>query len=376
MQVWAVTPEYTKKLVKDILNNLNASHAVQQSEVQKLPKTYVSKVSREGIELVLKLKSTAENQSIEIAMEEVYSETHGYAMRYNPVLSETEQTIRLEVRDGYEYDGLVNVNGEVQDAFYHADGNWGLDYDATYTTIEHYQVYNDFDRVYEEDELPVNRNVKIQAHSEYDYLTLYKSLLPANLPDDYTDYGFISFKAKGSGLLEIGLVKASVENWKHQYRANINVKSNEETYYIPYSFFKSSATNKNIVADDLTMLTFTFLPVEAATNDLDLTIEEVKFVKRAPNGYEELLNTMKNEYVTYPNPTNGQFNCLLYSEVASEADVTLRDITGKLIYSAKVNLEEGRNELDFNINLRGSGLMFMNISSNKTNYGTTKILFK
>lgn len=376
MQVWSVSPENTQKLVKDILNKLNSFQVVQQSEVQKLPVTYVAKVARKGINLVLKLKSTKENQSIEIAMEEIYSETHGFALRYNPVLSEAEQTISIEIKDGYEYEGLVHVNGEVQDAFYHSDGNWGLDYDATYTTIKHYQVSNDFDRVYQEDELPVNRNVTIQAHSEYDYLTLYKSLLPATLADDYTDYDFISFKAKGSGLLEIGLVKSSIEQWKHQYRANINVKNEEETYYIPFSFFKSSATNTKIIADDLTMLTFTFLPVEAGTNDLDLTISEVKFVKKAPLGYEELLNTMKNEYVTYPNPTHGEFNCLLYSEVATDATLTLRDITGKLIYSSKVNLVEGRNELEFNINLKSAGLMLMNIASDKTNYGTTKILFK
>lgn len=376
MQVWSVSPEHTQKLVKDILNKLKGFNAVQQTEVQKLPETYVAKVAREGINLVLKLKSTKENQSIEIAMEEIYSETHGFALRYNPVLSATEQTISIEIRDGYEYEGLLNVNGEVQDAFYHADGNWGLDYDATYTTIEHYQVYNDFDRVYEEGELPINRNVKIKAHSEYDYLTLYKSLLPATLADDYTDYEYVSFKAKGSGLLEIGLVKSSIEQWKHQYRANINVKDEEETYYIPFSFFKSNATNAKIVANDLTMLTFTFLPVEAGTNDLDLTISEVKFVKKAPLGYEELLNTMKNEYVIYPNPTHGQFNCLLYSDIAAEATLTLRDISGKLIYSSKVNLVEGRNELDFNLNLKSTGLMFMNIVSDKTNYGTTKILVK
>ncbi len=376
MQVWSVSPEHTRKLVKDILNKLNGFYPVVQSEIQKMPNTYVAKISREGVDLVLKLKSTKEEQSIEIEMEEIYSETHGFALRYNPVLSEAEQTISIEIRDGYEYEGLVNVNGEVQDAFYHADGNWGLDYDATYTTIEHYQVYNDFDRVYQEDELPVNRNVSIQAHSEYDYLTLYKSLLPAMLPDDYTDYSFIAFKAKGSGLLEIGLVKSSVEQWKHQYRANINVKNEEQTYYIPFSFFKSSATNSKIIANDLTMLTFTFLPVEAGTNDLDLSISDVKFVKKTPLGYEELLNTMKNEYVTYPNPTYGHFNCLLYSDIATEATLTLRDISGKLIYSSNVNLVEGRNELDFNLNLRSSGLMFMNIASDKTNYGTTKILFK
>ncbi len=374
-QVWATVPEDTQKLVKDIINNLNAYAPVQQTEVSKMPKTYAAKVWREGIDMVLKLKSTKEAGSIEISMDEVYSETNGFALRYNPFIPEAEQTVRLEIKDGYEYDGLIKTDGEIQDAFYHADGNWGLDYDAAYTTINKYTVSNDFARVYEEDEMPIHRNVTLQAHSEYDYLTLYKSLLPGNLPSDYTEYGFLSFTAKGSGLLELGLVKSSVEEWKHQYRAVINVGEEEQTYYVPFDFFKSTGTNNTITADDLSMITFTFLPVEAGTNDLDLTIENVRFTKSAPEGYKELLNTMQNEFMVYPNPSYGDVNCLLYSDVASPANVTLYDITGKGIYSAPVNLEEGRNELNFNFNVP-SGLMFFNITSPTMDFGTSKIIFQ
>ncbi|MBY8962998.1 choice-of-anchor A family protein [Flavobacterium sp. D11R37] len=374
-QVWSVNPENTVKLVKDIINNLNSYLPVHQTEVQKMPETYAAKVSREGVNLMLKLKSTKENQSIEVAMDEVYSETNGFALRYNPFNSQKEQTVQLEVKDGYEYDGLIKVNGAIQDAFYHADGNWGLDYDAAYTTINSYLVYNDFERVYNEEELAIHRNVQLKAHSEYDYLTLYKSLLPGNLPADYTEYGYLSFKAKGSGLLELGLVKASVEEWKHQYRAIINVGEEEQTYYVPFDFFTSTKTNQKITADDLSMLTFTFLPVKAGTTDLDLTIEDVKFTKSAPQGYEELLNTMQNEFMVYPNPSRGTVNCLLYSDIADSATVTLHDITGKVIYTAPVNLEEGRNELQFNFDVP-TGLMFFNITGTKTNYGTSKIMFQ
>ncbi|GGB68956.1 hypothetical protein GCM10007424_06150 [Flavobacterium suaedae] len=374
-QVWATVPENTTKLVKDILDNLAAYAPIEQTEVQKLPKTYAAKVSRDGVDMVLKLKSTEESKSVEITMDEVYSETNGFALRYNPFKSELEQTVRLEIKDGYEYDGLIKVDGEIQDAFYHADGNWGLDYDATYTTINGYTVYNDFERVYEDDEMPVNRNVKLEAHSEYDYLTLYKSLLPGNLSADYTEYGYLSFTAKGSGLLELGLVKSSIEEWTHQYRALINVGEEEQTYYVPFSFFTSTKTNQEITADDLTTITFTFLPVEAGTNDLDLTIENVKFTKSAPEGYEELLNNMNNEFMVYPNPSFGTVNCLLYSDSATTANVTLHDITGKLIYNAPVQLQEGRNEFKFNFDVP-SGLMFLNITSPTMDFGTSKIVFK
>lgn len=375
-QVWSTTPESTQKLVKDILGNLQSFIPVQQTEIQKMPKTYASKVSREGTEMVLDLKSVEAGQNIETITEEVYSETNGYAMRYTPVTSEVKQTLRVDIKDGYEYDGLINVEGETQDAFYHADGNWGLDYDGANTTIKAYTVSNDFDRVYNENEYAVHRNVKLQAHSNQDYLTLYKSLLPGHLSADYSNYGFLSFKAKGSGLLEIGLVKAGITEWKHQYKAVINVRDKEAVYYIPFSFMKSAANNQPMTADDLTMITYTFLPVAAGTNDLDLTVEDVKFTKSAPAGYEEMLNAMVNQFVMYPNPSQGNINCLLYSEVTTQANVTVHDITGKLVHRTSVNLEEGRNELNFDFSHLNSGMFFFNVDSPGVNYGTSKIVIK
>jgi hypothetical protein len=259
---------------------------------------------------------------IEIDMDEVYSETNGFALRYNPFKSEAVQNISIDIKDGYEYDGKIRVDGEIQDVFYHADGNWGLDYDATYTMIEEYTVSNNFERVYEEDQLAVHRNVRIKAHSEYDYLTLYKSLLPGSLAADYSDYNYLTFTAKGSGLLELGLIKSSIDDWSKQYKANINVESSEQTYYVPFEFFTSTGTNQNLTADDLTMLSFTFLPMEAGTNDLDLTIENVAFAKTAPSGYEDLLLNMSNEFIVYPNPSQGELNCLLYSEEKSDEKLT------------------------------------------------------
>ena len=123
------------------------------------------------------------------------------------------------------------------------------------------------------------------------------------------------------------------------------------------------------------MLTFTFLPVEAGTNDLDLTIENVKFTKTAPAGYEDLLINMKNEFMVYPNPSEGDLNCMLYSEDKTSAELKLYDITGKIVYSEKIQLSEGRNDLRFNINV-APGILFCNITSSKTNYGTTKVMFK
>lgn len=373
-QVWSTTPEATQKLVQDILNNLISYQTIVQTEIQEVPKTYASKITREGVNMIVDLKSLRANQNIEVILDEVYSETGGYAQRYNPLKSELEQTLVFEIKDGYEYDGLIKVNGEVQDAFYHADGNWGLDYDPTYTSVNEYEVYNDFNRVYNDDELAIHRNVRIKAHSEYDYLTMYKSLLPGSEADDYTDYNYISFTAKGSGLLELGLVKSSIDNWKEQYKAMIDVKEEEQTYYIPFEYFASTASLNSITADDLTLLTFTFLPVEAQTNDLDLTLEDVKFTKTAPDGYENMLMGLENEMLAYPNPSIGNVNCVIYSEDEEHnAEVTVHDLSGKLVYTKNVDINKGRNEIELDLN-KVSGLVLLNVRSEKTNFGTINLV--
>lgn len=372
-QVWTTIPENTTKLVNDVLTNLSGFTNVNQTETGKLPQTFVSKIDREEEMLLLTLKSTNSFEVIEVVMEQNTSETNGFSQRYIPLSSQKEQTVTLDVGDAYEFDGLVLVNGEVQDAFYHADGNWGLDFDAAYTTVESYTVSNNPDRTYNADEKAVHRNVHVQAHSEYDYLTLYKTLLPGALPDDYSDYNFISFTAKGSGWLDLGLIKSSVLEWANQFKVTIDVGEDENTYYVPFDVFRSSGSQDVLKANDLTMLTFTFLPVEANTNDLNLSIKDVKFTKTAPRGYDSGLVIMDDAFIVYPNPSHGMLNTILYSKENTTAQMELFDISGRMVQSEKVSLSKGRNELSQNFNVT-SGVYFLKISNAHTHFGTSKVI--
>ena len=376
-QVWSTNPTDTKKMVSDVLNNLKSFIPVTQKEIQKVPETFAAKISRDKGDLVILMRSTKVGLNTELSMVELYSETaNNIKHRYNPINTKLEQTLRVDIADGYEYDALIKVNGEVEDAFYHADGNWGLDFDSNYTEIEHYFVSNNFNRTYNDDEHPINRNVKIKATSDYDYLTLYKSLLPGTLAADYTEYNYLAFTAKGSGLMELGLVKSSIEDWKAQYRIIVNLSEEESTYYVPFDIFASSATQEKLTAEDLTTLLFTFLPVEANTTELDLEISDVKFTKIANE--EQIVNKIdmfEKKFMAYPNPSIGNVNLLLFSQKDTEATVTLSDITGKIIYKGKVNLNAGKNELDYNFKVK-TGVMLLQITSPEKNYGTSKIIFR
>lgn len=377
-QVWSTNPGYTKKLLKDILDNLNRYLPVNQTEILKIPKTFATKISRINSNLIIDFKSVKEGLNTEISMIEIYSETTDkLEHRYNPINTKLKQTLTIDIKDGYEYEGLIKVGDEIQDAFYHADGNWGLDYDSQYTVVQEYIVSNNFDREYNNDEHAINRNVKIKAVSEYDYLGIYKSLLPGNLSADYSAYKYLSFTAKGGGgLIELGLIKSSIEEWKEQYRIMINLSEEEQTYYIPFENFVSIGSSNKITADDLTTVIFTFLPVEAKTNHLDLSISNLKFTKNASlDVTTEAINEFENKLITYPNPTLGNVNVILFSNTNTKGTLSLFDITGKEIYSSTTILTKGKNEIEINPKVN-PGILFLKVRSKEINYGTTKIIFR
>ena len=376
-QVWSTNPADTKKLVTDVLKNLITYIPVNQTEIQKIPKTYAAKISREKSNLVVLLRSTQIGKTAELSMVELYSETaNNIKHRYNSLNTEQEQTVLIDIADGYEYDGIIKVDGEIEDAFYHADGNWGLDYDKRYTEVNNYFVWNDFDREYKDDEHALNRNVELKATSDYDYLTVYKSLLPGTISADYSEYKYVAFTAKGSGLMELGLIKSSIQDWKSQYRIMVDFSEEEQTYYVPFELFASSGSTEKLVADDLTTLTFTFLPVEANTKELDLFISDVRFAKTAPKDQTVgVIEEFENNFMAYPNPSKGDVNVLLFSKVDTKATVSLHDVTGKEIYSAPTNLTAGKNEIEFNVKVK-PGIMFLKVNSKEVNYGTSKVIFR
>lgn len=375
-QVWSTKPEHTFKLVNDILSNTLDVRPIQVLDMPVIPQTYVSKVWRQDVDLFLKLHSIKENEPIEIECEEVRSETHGFGYRYVAANSEKSQIVSMKVHDFYEYDGLVKVREQIVDAFYHSDGNWGLDYVAADTQIQQYMIANQVDREFNEDEHIVHRNVILDAQTS-DYITLYKALQPGNTTIDLTEYQFLSFKATGSGVMELGLIKNSIQNWNQQYKANVNIRESEHTYYVPYRFFASTGTRDRITANDLTQITFTFSPALAQTQQLNLRLSDVKFTKTAPAGFEDLLHRLGDQMLVYPNPSQGNVKCLVYASQQTTATLEIRSLTGMLLYTSQVPVVEGRNELsfDFDARVKSSKMVFLTLSTPQNNYGTVKLMF-
>lgn len=156
----------------------------------------------------------------------------------------------------------------------------------------------------------------------------------------------------------------------------VDFSEEEQTYYVPFDIFSSTGTQNLMTAEDLTTLTFTFLPVEAQTKALDLTISDATFTKTAVEGQiVTKIETFDNEFMAYPNPSKGDVTLLLFSETNTAATIILSDVTGKVIYKGTAQLTAGKNELDFEFKVQ-PGVMLLQVNSTETNYGTSKVIFR
>lgn len=83
-----------------------------------------------------------------------------------------------------------------------------------------------------------------------------------------------------------------------------------------------------------------------------------------------LLNNGKETITLFPNPSSGIVNFSFNSETKTISTVSVLDITGKQVYSNKINLKEGVNQQELNLTSLQNGMYFVVIQSdNAKSYG-------
>ena len=86
--------------------------------------------------------------------------------------------------------------------------------------------------------------------------------------------------------------------------------------------------------------------------------------------------TIGNKLSVFPNPTNNYLNVFYQSTIEGIVEITIVDINSKTIFDNKLNVFEGRNEIN-NIDLNNfvDGIYFITLKTDDT-FLTTKILLK
>jgi hypothetical protein len=102
-----------------------------------------------------------------------------------------------------------------------------------------------------------------------------------------------------------------------------------------------------------------------------VTTTDVIKVSVSPTGLFELSKEYRSIKI-YPNPNNGNFTLSYQLINVTEADVSVEDITGKLIYTAKLDVQNRSIKMDLS-NLR-NGIYFVKVKGNKEIISVNKVV--
>ena len=102
-----------------------------------------------------------------------------------------------------------------------------------------------------------------------------------------------------------------------------------------------------------------------------VTTTDVIMVSVSPTGFLDHPNQQGGIQI-YPNPNNGNFTLSYQLIDVTEADVTIEDVTGKLVYSTKLNVQN--RSINLNLGNVRNGIYFLKVIGNKEIISVNKIV--
>ncbi len=358
-QVWSAHPDHAVKLAEDVLNNLKKEQPVQQINSLVLPKAYITYGMRDKENLIVRINNTTDAKSGRLVFEERINEDAGLTTLEIPLelVPGKDNVFVIPIKDGYEYQGSVYLDGVLEDEVYMADGNWGIDYDNSYTVIEQFERGNNKDRVYQDGEYPVYRNVTLQAKSR-DYVSIYKAIRSGTEKADLTAYKSLKFYAQGSGEIEVRLTRDAIVDWSSQYKTVVSLTENGKEYTISFDDFLSDKIDAPFNPEDVKTIVFTYNTGGGKSQDITLHISDVSFSQEAVTATRGLDS---RELTVAPNPNEGKFECRFVSDQERILDLSITDVTGKVVFSRSVEAAMGMNAIPVDLNLPSGAILFISL---------------
>jgi hypothetical protein len=336
-----------------------------------LPPAYIASGVRQREFLDVTISSVAASNNAKVIFIEKLNEIAGedsLIIPFNIVAGE-ENHFRIPIYDGYEYEGHFYLNDTLTDDIYMADGNWVMDYDKAYTEIINYKPNNKPERIYNEDEFPVYRSIQVNA-TTHDYITLYKFIRAGQEKTDLSKYHSYKFFAKGTGKMEVKLIKESVTKFADQYKTTVVLDPTGKNYQISFDDFTSANLGTPFDASDVTAVVYNFETNGVAT-DFNFFAEEQSFSPTVVPGIRALSSKL---VAIFPNPTAGKFQLKFASEEERDMDLTLTDVTGKLVYKVSLHAIQGHNTFDIQFPPSiPQALLLVQLGNDAVKYSVTKL---
>ena len=300
-QVWSVTPQFTRELVEDILEEMKTTGSLtfkNETDIPQIPQVFVKSGEYRNGKLLLDIANNAGANHIKFYGSRAVVENGEREWFEINVNIPTTPEAHVEVPIGYIFDAgfsITNNKDNAMDVLYYADGPWMFDYDPGNATVSSFNTEPETGTLLE-------RSYNIERDASFSgqvrtWTSMFRRLGPGTLPYDMTEYDQIAFTAHGKGETEVMLAKKGIKGWHKQYRTVITLRSEPREYRINFSDLVTAEGESGFSAEDIISVIFNPLGNGSILSDFEVNISNLHFTSSIYS-----TNQSGIYYPSYPNP--------------------------------------------------------------------------
>ncbi len=374
-QIWSNSLDDLLRLGEEVVRLLDVQKPVTSYNNSTPPTVFVRKGKYHHGKLELQIVNTNRSEAVKFDGGLRATETNTVAYVSSTIDLYGNYITNVEVDAGNLFDIGFRIGDGIQtpDDLFMSDGPWGYDDAAPSTVVNTYTVEPN-EEVFNEDEFPIERNIKLVANTS-EYIAAYRALTPKFNPIDLSAYTSFQFKAKGTGTLIIRLVKEHVSNWEEQYKTSIVLINELQDYSIPFSEF-TSINGRDFETHDITSIVFTMLAETGEIETKEMTLQQLRFSTSSTLSVEPLHGDELYKTFASPNPMGASTTIHFTSQNSEKVDLLVYNQLGVAVKVLAHEANKGDNKIKLDGMDLSSGLYFCNLKSKTTTYKTIKLLVK
>jgi len=373
-QIWSDSMDDLYSLAHEVLNLLDTEKAISDYQLSTPPTVFVRKGKYNNGALDLQIINTNATNAVSFDSGFRVTETSAFDYTSSNLDLDENYITDMTVQTGHLFDVGFRIGDGVNtpDDLFMSDGPWGVDDSEGSTIVNTYEVTENT-TAFDEQDFPVERNVMLNATTS-SYFAAYRALTPRFKAVDLTTYDSFNLQAKGTGSLEITLVKQSITNWEEQYKTTIALTDDFQEFEMPFTDF-ASALGAELVADDIVTIVFTIVSEDGIATTKEMNLQNVRFSNKSSLSTTNF-EASTNSLAIYPNPMIDNANLYFTVNNTETVQLAIYNQLGKMVYNTTVTAQPGKNQIALEKQNLSTGLYICKLSSAQTHYNPLKLLVK
>ncbi|MGL5112773.1 MAG: DUF6923 family protein [Flavobacterium sp.] len=371
-QIWSNSVDDLYSLGAEIINLLNQQKPITEYKTSTPPTVFVRKGAYVNGQLQLQIINTNATESVTFDAGIRKTETAVEEKVNNPLTLDKKFLSNITIETGNLFDIGFRIGDGIAtpDDLFLSDGSWGVDAPSSKATVTEYSVKPNLEN-FADNTYKIERNVVLKATTT-DYVSAYRALTPRFTPVDLSVYKSLHFKAKGTGVLEIILIKNSIADWEKQYKASIVMTNELKDYAIPLSEFVSSI-GIPLVLNDLKTMTFKMTSSNGQSTTKEMDLQMIQFSKDLTLTATAFKNVESGMFLS-PNPMNQNSVLSFTAAIGGKAKLEIFNVAGALVKEVAIDIKSGTNQIVISRDNLVAGVYFCKVTGSSIKFEAQKLI--